>query len=380
MPIYLILLLWMILWSASVSGPVLPLYVESLGIGVIGWSLLATSSAVGMFLFEWLWGALADRVDRRLLMLFSVLCMSALFPLYTLRPLIPYLLILQFFSGAIGVILGPTTRAYVSDESPHQSLGFFASLWWAFLTVGRTIGPLIGTYLAELYTFSFSFYTSTVLALVLACLIVLNYPKLKPSASASPQKIQTLRPTLHTRSAGFLFLSVMFAFMTVALMRSFLPIYASEQIKMSTVEVGVLLSATSAAQLAAIPLLGWLSDKFGKRRVVGVGFGLTSILFLFYLVAGTESQLFLVSVVVSLGLCASFLPLALIPEVTPNTLYGSAVGMYGSFEDLGVIIGPLVYGFVWSNFSPVLIFAVGSLTQLISALLIFAVKPQRARN
>jgi predicted MFS family arabinose efflux permease len=72
--------------------------------------------------------------------------------------------------------------------------------------------------------------------------------------------------------------------------------------------------------------------------------------------------------------------LALIPEVTPNTLYGSAVGMYGSFEDLGVIIGPLVYGFVWSNFSPVLIFAVGSLAQLVSAILIFAVKPQRARS
>jgi len=288
----------MILWSASISGPVLPLYVESLGIGVIGWSLLATSSAVGMFLFEWLWGALADRVDRRLLMLFSVLCMSALFPLYTLRPLIPYLLVLQFFSGAIGVILGPTTRAYVSDESPHESFGFFASLWWVFHTLGRTAGPLIGTYLAELYTFSFSFSTSAVLALVLACLIVLTCPKMKRRAGRSAQKIRILRPTLHTRPAGFLFLSAMFAFMTVALMRSFLPIYASEQIKMSTVEVGVLLSATSAAQLAAIPLLGWLSDKFGRRRVVGIGFSSSSVLFLFFLVAGTQSQLFLVSVVV----------------------------------------------------------------------------------
>lgn len=232
-----------------------------------------------MFLFEWIWGKMSDCVDRRLLMLFSMLVMSVLFPLYTLQFLIPYFLVLQFFSGAIGIVLAPSTRAYVSDESPQKSVGVFASLWWAFFTVGRIIGPLIGAYLAELCSFSCSFYASTVLALVLACLVTLTFPKLK--GSASPQKIRGLGSTLHMRSAGFLFLSAVFAFMTVSLMRSFLPLYASEQIRMSTVEVGVLLSATSAAHLAAMPLIGWLSDKFGRRRMVGIGFGSSSVIFLF---------------------------------------------------------------------------------------------------
>jgi Flp pilus assembly protein TadG len=76
--------------AASIMGPVMPLYVKSLGVDVIGWSALAAASALGMFLLEWVWGALYDRIDRRLLMIISVLAMSILFPLYTLQGFVRY--------------------------------------------------------------------------------------------------------------------------------------------------------------------------------------------------------------------------------------------------------------------------------------------------
>jgi hypothetical protein len=44
---------------------------------------------------------------------------------------------------------------------------------------------------------------------------------------------------------------------------------------------------------------------------------------------------------------------------------------------LGTIIGPIIFGFVWSAFSPVLIFIVGSIVQLVSALLILGIRPKR---
>ena len=378
LPIYLILLLWSILTSASVNGPVLPLYVQSLGIGVIDWSILAASAALGMFLFEWVWGRISDRVDRRLLMLLSVLGMSIIFPLYTLKFLVPYFIVVQFFWGAIGVALGPTTRAYVSDASPEKSVGLFASLWWSFSTLGRIIGPLLGAYLAETCSFNCSFYASSALCLVLACAIVLTLPK--PNGRATPQETSRPRSTFHMRSAGFLFLSAVFAFMSLSLMKSFLPLYASKQINMSTVQVGILLSATYAAQLAAMPLFGWLSDKYGRRRIAGAGLLSSSVMFLFYLVTGTQDQLFLVSVFVSLGLAALSLLLAIIPEVTVDKFHGTAIGMYGSFEDLGFIIGPLVLGFVWNTFSPVSIFLVASLAQFVSALFVLKIKPEQTEN
>jgi MFS family permease len=169
-----------------------------------------------------------------------------------------------------------------------------------------------------------------------------------------------------------------FAFMTISLMRSFLPLYASQLIKMSTVQVGVLISATFAVQLVTVPLVGWFADKIGRRKVAIVGFTASAIVFLSFLLVKTPSQLLLASGIVSVGISASsLLLLGVIPEVTPDKFYGTAVGVYGAFEDLGGIFGPLVLGLVWTALSPVAIFAVGSVAQLVGGILIFAAKSQK---
>jgi MFS family permease len=377
LPIYLVFLLWMILWTASVGGPVMPLYIQSLGIGITGWSILATALALGMFFFESSWGTLTDRVDRRAMIFLAMIGVSVIFPLYTFRLLIPYFVVIQFFAGAIGVILGPTTRVYVLDEAPPQYAGLFTSVWWAFYSVGGIIGPLVGSYLADSCSFNCAFYASTVLALFLGCLVMFTFPKLK--RKTAPEKKQSVKSIVSSRSAGCLFVSAAFAFMTISLMRSFLPLYASQMLKMSTVQVGVLASASFAVQLISVPVIGWFADKYGRRRVAIVGFTVSAIIFLSFLLVRTPSQLLLFSCIVSIGISgSSLLLLGVIPEVTADNFYGTAVGVYGAFEDLGGIFGPLLFGLVWAVLSPVAIFIVGSVVQVVGALLVFAIKPQRS--
>ena len=382
MPVYLTLVVWTIAWTASVNGPVMALYVESLGIGIMEWSLLAAAAALGMFLLEWVWGALYDKIDRRLLMIVSVLGMSILFPLYTIQRLIPYFLVFQFISGAIGVALGPITCAYVSDATPRESIGLFSSLWWTCFILGRTIGPLLGAFIAQVWSFQLTFFASTLLSLVTVALILISFPKGQATQRIGSLTIMSdLKAVLRVRSMGFLFLSALFAFMGVALMRSFLPLYASEQVRMSTLEVGVLISATSGVQLIALPSLGWVSDEFGRRRTVLLGFGLTSLAFLLFFLVGTPTQLMIVSLIVSVGLSASsLLLLALIPDVASNRAYGAVVGVYGSFEDVGLILGPVVFGLIWSVYAPVLIFVAGSITQVLGAFCLLPIVRNRRRR
>ncbi len=106
----------------------MPLYVDSLGITVIGWSVLVAVQALGMFLAEWIWGNLSDRTDRRLLMLVSILAMSLLSPLYTLSSLLPVFIALQFLNGILFVAIGPLTRSYVTEASPEKSVGLYEPL------------------------------------------------------------------------------------------------------------------------------------------------------------------------------------------------------------------------------------------------------------
>jgi DHA1 family multidrug resistance protein-like MFS transporter len=315
-------------------------------------------------------------------MIFSVLSMSLLFPLYTVRSLVPYFVILQFVAGAIGVALGPTTRAFVSDESPKKSVGLFASLWWAVFILGRTIGPLLGAFIAQVWSFEYSFYASTILSLVTALLILLVFRNERAARTRnSLGVIGGLRSIARVRSLSFLFISAMFAFMGVSLMRSFLPLYASEQVQMSTLDVGILIGATSAAQLVALPMLGWLSDRFGRKRTVLFGFGLAAFTFLLFFLVGSQLQLLVVSLAVSIGLSASsLLLLALIPDVASKKLYGSVVGVYGSFEDVGLILGPVMFGLIWSAYTPIMIFAAGSITQIVGACFLWPLRQKQSRR
>jgi len=103
-----------------------------------------------------------------------------------------------------------------------------------------------------------------------------------------------------------------------------------------------------------------------------------SCIFLLYFLAKTSFQLVMVSTAVGVGLAGTSLLLAMVRDVAPNAMYGATVGIYGSFEDLGVVVGPLLFGFVWSTYGPVFIFAASAITQIVGALLVLALGEGRS--
>jgi MFS family permease len=380
LPAYVILLLWNVSSSITITGPVLPLYIQTLGISIVGWSTLASAFALGMFLFEWVWGSLNDRTGRKYLLIFSLLCMSALFVLYTNHGSFLFFLVLQLLSGALGVVVGPTTRAAVSEASSLRSAGLYASLWWVFSSSGSILGPLIGSYIAQTWSFEYSFYASSALTVVMILVVLRSFPQSRVLAGRSRSLIYSLNSTFRRRSAQFLFLAAVFAFMGLSIVRTFLPLYASGRVGMSTVQVGTLISTVAASELVAILFLGWLSDRFGRKTVALFGFLLCSGSFLLYLIANTVFRIFLVSIVAGVGLSASLLLLSLVPGVASKRTYGTVVGIYGSCEDLGIIAGPLLYGLTWSTVGPVYIFVASSVTQVLAAVFVFAIRRQRLTN
>jgi DHA1 family multidrug resistance protein-like MFS transporter len=354
----------------------MPLYVKSLGIGPVEWGVLASAWALGMFSVEWVWGNLSDTRDRRYLMLVSALSMSVLFVLFTVHALISLFIALELAAGMLGVAFGPTTRTYVSSESPEKSTGLFAGLWWASLMLGQVIGPIVGSFLAQSFSFKYSFYASSILSLVLATFVLWSFPTdTRHREKSHETKILTgLKFVLNLRSARLLFLAALLIFVGRALVIAFLPLYASSIINMSTIQVGLLFAALSATELVSMPVLGWLSDRFGVKRTAVLSYAVSAFLFLLYFVAKTIYQIFLVSIALGVGLSGLFVLLALIPTVAPRGTYGKVIGVYGSFEDLGIMVGPLIFGFVWSAYGPVYIFAVAALAQLLAVFLVLRIR------
>ncbi len=380
--IYFILIIWSISWAASTGGPVMPLYIRSIGIGVVEWGMLSMYNAMGMVLFEWIWGILSDRINRRILMSFSMFCMSIIFPLFTFKILVPYFPILQFLFGAFAVSMGPTTRSIISDESKSKSIGFSMSLWFVSVILGRIIGPIVGSYIAQIFSYECSFYFSSLLSIFVALYILIDLrgeerrrPYIEKGSSQS--LVGGFRTLIAIPQIRVLLLLAFLTFIVNSSVRSFLPIYASERIGMSTMNVGIVLSSYYATMLFATPLFGRLSDRVGRKHIISTTLFLSSIMFLCYSLVKTPSQLLLVSIAVSMFSIQSPLLLAMLSEFTPRRLSGLSMGIYGSFEDLGLMVGPPIYGLIWSIYSPLSIFICSAGIQFFNTLLIILIKEKQ---
>jgi predicted MFS family arabinose efflux permease len=382
MPFYIIQMFWVASWSTSVSGPIMPLYVASLGVGETEWGFLAMFHAVGMVTFEWLWGALSDRGNRIFYALISLLVMTIIFPFYTLKILTRYFFLLQFLLGAFSVILGPVSRAIVSDHSSPRTLGLHLSLWSVFMTLGRMIGSILGSYIAQYSSYQHSFYLSSVLS-ALGAIITLIYLRKDKVKRHKPKKdlLTSFRIGLKNltvnRTLRTLLIIAVLSFMARSVIWTFLPLYASVVVNMSTIEVGYLSAVISLSGLIASVIIGRFSNTLKKNIIVSTGFFIASILMISYFFIDTISSIYLISIGVSIALSVSPLTVAILSETTSKEHLGMSFGIFGSFEDIGIMMGPAIYGIIWASYQPRYIFVVSGITQLISAFLVLSISSEK---
>lgn len=381
-PIYGVMLIWVTSWSISVNSPVMPLYINSLGISEQGWGLLAMAMAIGMVLFEWLWGALSDRGNRLVYGTVALAGMAVIFPLYTFQWLIPYFAVLQFMFGVFSITLGPISRSIVADYSTPGSLGMTMSLWSVFMTVGTMVGSLLGTFIAEVWGFQYAFYASSILALLGAVASLLStrlyrVEKDGPIPGLSEAVRGGFSGLMSDPSIRMLMIVSVVAFMARSVIWTFLPLYASVHVGMSTMEIGILTASTSLVTLVASVVVGKLSERMGSVGLSRWGLLLASFFIFAYYFADTPFQMFLFSALVSVCLSVAPLITAVISEFTPREHMGMSMGILGSFEDIGMVAGPALYGFVWAAYSPRYIFIVSGVAQLVGALLLFTIKQKK---
>ena len=359
-------------WAITLNGPVMPLYVRSLGVDIVYWGVLATAISAGLFM-EVLWGTILDRVNRRLLILAALVGTSLLYPLYTIKALLPLFIVLQFVFGAVNVVIGLTTRAVIAEDLPPSSSGFYMSLWFFFATLGAISGPVIGTYIASSYGYEYSFYSSSTIVLAVAAFygFVILRDK-RPTIVRESNTVSLFTGVKKLIRVGYLskvYLITMLAILGTSCISSYLPIYATERVGMATIAVGGMMTTAALGRLIATPLIGRFSDRVDKKKLLAAILGGASVFFLLFLAVTNSAELTLVAFGVSLCFSSGVLSIAIHSATAPKELSGMALGLYGTFEDLGLMVGSTIFGLSWAAFGPPSIFVIASGTALVAALL-----------
>ncbi len=129
------------------------------------------------------------------------------------------------------------------------------------------------------------------------------------------------------------------------------PLFITEVLGGSVAMVGVATSITSVAAVPAAILWGWLSDRFGSRKLylaLGfLGFGIPTLLMAFS--QNVANYLLLTALVGALSIAGAPVSSTLIMDTTPKDQWHDAFGRFNQVGGWGLVVGRLV-GLTWITY------------------------------
>ena len=369
---------------------IVPLFFTSVGVSVFDWGILAFVSTLGMLSFEMIWGMLSDKFGKSTFIAGGLMISASVILAYTLPFFLPLFLILQALRGIFGVMLAPPTRMLVSELCSPTRLAFALGLWFSASRLGATVGSVFLSYVAQESSYSLAFISCSALLFIVgfAAFVVLRRvktPVQEPatndgrSESNEASARQALREILKVNSIYIVFFCAVMGFLQMSMIRTIVPIFASEILGASTFVVGLNQAEFTGLCVVFFPLSGLLVNRVGKKRTVAVGFVFLLLSAVAFSLTTDLIQLFVSTLPSSIGfsLVAPSL-LALLVSSVPKNVLGGAIGIYGSVENLGITLAPLLFASIWSLWGPQYAFIGCAIVQAVAV--IFALTLERPKK
>lgn len=278
--------LWAIWFAefASIIGfssvlPILPFYVQKLGVtspdAVKFWSgMIFSAHAVTMAVMAPIWGSLADRYGRKLMVERAMFGGALVIGLMSLARSAPQLALLRAFQGMLtGTVAAANTL--VASTAPRDRVGYAMGLLQMAIYLGSSVGPLLGGFIADQLGFRATFLTTSGLLLVGGLMVAFRVhedfaPPPRSGKSVGTALWDNLRlvfssmPLVSVLSVRFLMRLAARALapMIPLVVQSLAPAGATATLS------GLVQGVSSAAGAGGAILLGRLSDRWGERRVL----------------------------------------------------------------------------------------------------------------
>ena len=139
----------------SVVGPFLPLYIKDLGSS--GYfsvetlcGLVFSAQAFCMAIASPLWGAVADRFGRKLMVMRTLLGGALIFLLMGHVRSGEELVVLRAIQGVISGVMAAAS-AMVASVAPKERIGFAFGILQIGMWTGHAVGPVVGGIIADLF-------------------------------------------------------------------------------------------------------------------------------------------------------------------------------------------------------------------------------------
>ncbi|HHY56798.1 MAG TPA: multidrug efflux MFS transporter [Chloroflexi bacterium] len=333
--------------------PFLPLYVRDLGVSTTGslefWAGMAFSAqAFTMMIASPIWGAVADRSGRKLMLQRATLGGAIIVGAMGFVQNAEQLVILRALQGATtGVIAA--NNALVASQTPKEHSGFALGVINMARWVGVAGGPLVGGVIGELFGFRESFWITGALLGVAGVAVVLWVQEdFHPVAKAQRPGFWASYRAIFTAQGmrglyGLAFLRSLGATITVPILALFVLILNQGEERGSVAMTGLIIGVSAFTSAVSAVYLGRLGDRIGHERILFGSAVLSALLFIPQVFVTSDWQLALwqaVSGIAIGGLVPSVS--ALMNIYAPAGNQGATYGLDNSVQAAARVVAPML--------------------------------------
>lgn len=363
-------LLWITLSYYLIQGiihnlghVVTPAYVNELGIPKYMFGFFFSAMSLGLVVGAPLWGILGDMKSKRVFVVIGLLGYSFGQIMFVSTENQVWMTFFRFFSGFSVSAAVTLLLSHVIALSPKLERTKYLSISAALLALGTTIGYLIGGFLGELFIKEVFYIQAVANALYALFIFITMKEVLSAKPTTKAHFFTHLKEAAHMDKSLLMFLfALTLATIAATNLTKYVDAYIIIDLGKSTSTLGIFVMITGIVGMftnfVIVPLMTKLRRDFLIMKWLQIG----SAIIIFFVFRANNVMLALYTLyMLYVVLKSIFQPLEqnYISLNAKDEKYGSIMGVRQIFFSIGMVIGPLLSGFLY-DYNPLLVFNVSA--------------------
>jgi len=383
-PLLVVFMVAMILANlgGSMYGSLESLYLEELGASVTTIGLFYTLSQIVPLLLQIFGGWISDSIGRLKAIAIGSLFGTAAQIILVLSNAWGWVLLSSMVGAGARSLVGPSFDAFIAENSSEHNRARVFGVSQMLFGIVSVVGPPIGGWMVENYSFKAMLVVAALLYIIATVIRLIMAKRSSKQENAVNERVPLTLSSLKNNLklmftlifAGGVITWIMITDgvrdIAFGISFNFFSLFMEQVANLSVQNIGILFGVFGLFSMAFMIPGGWLSDKFGERLGIMIGFflnfvaiGLIAILppaspawyyYLGFALAG-----------IGVGLIAPAYQ-SLISKSVPAHLRGTAFGLFSTSLGLISLPAPFIGSLLWKNFSPQLPFAITAVVCLLS--------------
>ena len=334
--------------------PAIPVFAKTFGVTNAAIGLIVSAFAITRFTSGLVSGALTDRFGERKVFAAGVFMVAVFTLLAGLAQNYQQLLIFRAAGGLGSSMFSVAAGSVIMRSVDDQHRGQAQSVYQGAFLLGGIAGPAVGGLLSRIslrapfFVYSILLFVSGIVALAFlkSDSAVHHVNKSKENDSTSIAQAFRMKPYRIALILAFISTWVFFG-----LRSSILPIFVIEELDSTTAVVGYGLALSAVLQGVFLLRAGRFSDSKGRKAasIIGANAVMLGVLLLTF---ATNTWIYLLSMAV-IGFGGAFLatvPASIVGDIIKGK-GGKVIAVFQMAGDAGMIVGPVVVGWLSDLYS-----------------------------